>query len=173
MNMATPTPADRPLRALVVDDDEWALQLVRMLLEEACPELSVETRTTPDCGGDFEMYFLDNDFNGRKMAGELASAIRQRRPEALIVAFSATLDAPVLKQLINAGCNGACDKSRPEELEELARIAAGYAGALRAARHDSRNDGRGLLGAIRSIRDLLHEWNTRLETPRSLQESRS
>jgi DNA-binding NarL/FixJ family response regulator len=152
-------------RALLLDDDPWALELLTAHLAARFPELEVETRTRPEPSGGFDLYLIDNDFGGPLLAGDLARRIRSMAPEALIVAFSATLDAASLRALINAGCNGACDKSNPEELPELL-------GIVEAFLAESPRRAGGIRGAIGEVRSLLREWNRRLELVESLEAGR-
>jgi DNA-binding NarL/FixJ family response regulator len=145
-------------RALVLDDDPWAIELIRGHLAERFPALNVESRLEPDPTGEFDVFLIDNDFRGEPRAEALANQIRRRSPQALIVAFSSTLSADLLRSLINGGCNGACEKGNPAELEDLTHIIHAYL----SARSDQRRE-TGFLGAARAIRSLLTEWNRRLE----------
>lgn len=148
--------------ALVIDDDVWSLRLVKGMLTQCFPGLEVQARQKPNWKGNFDVFFIDNDFGGVEMAPELTRQIRAHNPEALIIAFSSRLDAGCLKELINAGCDGACDKSIPDDLSRamevtrrfLENVSSGPASAVTRP---------GLKGAIESIRGLLREWNTRLE----------
>ena len=116
----------RQIEALVLDDDVWSLRLIKGLLQECFPEMKVHTREQPDPEGDFDIYFVDNDFNGHRVLPELARELRRKQPDALIIAFSATLDARMLKELINAGCDGACDKSVYGDLAESMEIVRAF-----------------------------------------------
>lgn len=146
------------LRALVIDDDVDAAEWLAYTLQSRFPELRIETRLTPDVSGEYDLYFIDNDFHGESMAGDLAHSIRDLNPNGLIVAFSARLDGRTLKRLVNAGCDGAFDKSSPEEVNHLLAIVDKY-----MAQSKAHSQERGFLGAIRAIRGLLSEWNRRLE----------
>lgn len=146
------------LRALLLDDDEYALDFLRAVLEERYPGLAIESRLEPDPDGEYDLYFLDDDFDGVRLASELARRIRRNRPRALILAFSASLDAPTLRELLAAGCNGVCDKKvrtdMPRMLQALDRcVEALDAGT--AVRPE---------GTLRTFRELFREWNRRLDT---------
>ena len=121
------------MKALIVDDDIWAVRLVEGMLNQCFPDLAVEGRNEPNTEGEFDIYFIDNDFNGTPLATELASRIRTAHPDALIIAFSGTLNADLLKDLINAGCNGACDKSTPSDLPRAMDITREYIDAAAEA----------------------------------------
>lgn len=154
---------EKQLRALLLDDDEYALELLQAILLERYPSLVVEKRLSPDPTGDFDLYFLDDDFEGVRLAGRLARRIRAQRPDAVILAFSASLDLGTLKELLNAGCNGVCDKKVPSDmprmLEALDRCIEELA-ELRAAPPD-KVSGRFILN---TLRELFQEWNRRLES---------
>jgi len=148
------------ISALLIDDDIWSLRLLKGMLQQCFPELRIETRTVADTSGDFDIYFIDNLVDGREIAADLAAEIRERRPDALIIAFSATLDQDLLKALLLAGCNGACDKTVRDDLPMTMKVTQRYIESLLAAPAPG---GRGLRSVLRSIRGLLHEWNARLE----------
>jgi len=150
------------LKALIIDDDTDAADWLAFLLRSRFPQLEVVTRLTPNIAGTFDLYFVDNEFDGTFLAGELASAIRAVNPKALIVAVSARLDVNTLKRLVNVGCDGACDKSDPEDMARMQSIVAAYIERTAEERQDP--NGQGFFSAIRSIRGLLREWNQRLET---------
>lgn len=157
-----PYGTQRP-RALLVDDDPMALEHLELVLSSRFPDLEITTRTVPDVGGTFDFYFLDNDFDGELMAGELAREIRAREERALVIAFSGALDVETLKRLINAGCDGACEKGvaaswRPmlamveERLAEMVDSHRRESGAFGGVRH-----------AAGTIKDLLEDWNERAD----------
>lgn len=148
------------ISALLIDDDIWSLRLLKGMLQQCFPDLRIETRTVADTSGDFDIYFIDNLIGGEDVAAELAAEVRTRRPDALVIAFSARLDRDTLKALLIAGCNGACDKTVCDDLPMTMRVTQRYIEGLLAA---PAKGGRGLRSVLRSIRSLLHEWNTRLE----------
>ena len=61
-------------RALLLDDDPWALELLSEELRQAFPRLEVEARLRPDAAGAFELYFIDNRFEGTALGEQLGSA---------------------------------------------------------------------------------------------------
>jgi CheY-like chemotaxis protein len=150
----------RSVSALLIDDDVWSLRLLKGMLEQCFPDLQVVARTEPDVSGVFDIYFIDNLIGGDYMVEQLARKIRGSRPEALVIAFSATLDKSTLKSLLAAGCNGACDKTVPSDLPMTMAVTQRYIEGLLSA---PAPQGRGLRGVLSSIRDLLREWNARLE----------
>jgi DNA-binding response OmpR family regulator len=149
-------------RILIVDDDTDASEFLEYRLRKAIPQAHIETRDTPEVSGGFDIYLLDNDFGGEMFAGVLAQSIRRIQRDALVIAFSAHLDATTLKQLINAGCDGACEKHEPEEVDQLMNVIRSFVSSwTNNRRHPSSR--KGLVATILSITELLREWNRRLD----------
>lgn len=157
-----PRAATGRMRALLLDDDPYALEFLRAILQERYPGLAVDVRTEPDPTGEYDVYLLDDDFEGVRLAGKLARRIRAQRPDALILAFSATLDAKTLKELLGAGCNGVCDKRAPQDLPEMLAALDRCLAELEARRAAPPSDlsGRYLL---KTFRELFRAWNQRLD----------
>ena len=143
-------------RVLILDDDELALALLKMKLGVAFPDMDIETTTDPAAVGTHDIFLIDNEFDGVVLGPTLGREARRLNPEALIVAFSSTLDTVALKGLLNAGCDGACDKSDPEDFDRLVAIMRNYAACMRSR-------ARGIGGVMRSMVDLLRLWNGRLD----------
>lgn len=156
-------PSPTQIKALLLDDDRYALEFLQAMLLDRHPEISIEMRTTPDPSGAFDVYFLDDDFDGVRLAGKLARRIRAQCPEALILAFSASLDAPTLKELLAAGCDGVCDKKVPsdvpEMLDTLDRCLVELAQASGRPIVDPRRP-----HLVATFRELFREWNLRLDS---------
>lgn len=144
------------IRTLVVDDDELALDMLKHRLGQSFPDMQIDTTTDPAVTGTHDVFLIDNDFDGVILGPSLGREIRRANPHALIVAFSSTLDAESLKGLLNAGCDGACDKSDPADFERLTEILNGYMSS-------SKKQTRGASGVLRSMTDLLRMWNGRLD----------
>ena len=146
---------------LIVDDDQDAAEWLQYLLQTRFPSAKIEIRLNPDASGTYDIFLIDNDFHGTCLAADLARAIRASNPHALIVAFSAYLDRQTLKQLVNLGCDGACDKSDPNDVERMSQIISAF---VERSKKQPAAQSTGFLGAVRSIGDLLRQWNQRLET---------
>ena len=71
------------IRALILDDDEWALRLIRYVLEESLPGIEIEERETPDTTGDFDIYIVDNDFGGARWAAQIVPSKLGVAPSAI------------------------------------------------------------------------------------------
>jgi DNA-binding NarL/FixJ family response regulator len=149
----------QPARVLILDDDRTTLVLIEATLQKTFPGLYIEKRATPTPSPGFDIYFVDNDFDGLEAGANVARAIRSMAPEAMIIAFSGTLTRSVLKELINAGCNGACDKTVRQDLIDAMRIV----GKFLDERAERLGENTGVMGAVRSITTLLKSWNERLD----------
>lgn len=159
---AGPYGTQRP-RALLVDDDPMALEHLELLLTSRFPDLEVEKRRQPDAAGRFDFYFLDNDFDGELLAGRLAHEIRARQRDAVIIAFSARLDVHTLKRLINAGCDGACEKGAPQSWRPILDLVQRRLTAMVESHRREVGAFGGVKHAAASIRDLLQQWNERAD----------
>lgn len=159
---AAETTTEDHLRALLLDDDPYALEFLRAVLSERYPGLAIDVRSEPDPTGEYDLYLLDDDFEGVRLAGRLARRIRAQRPEALILAFSASLDGQTLKELLGAGCNGVCDKRVPTDLPEMLEALDRCLEELHAQHAEAPSDlsGRYL---VKTFRDLFRAWNQRLD----------
>jgi len=145
------------IRTLVIDDDELALQMLKARLSTSFPEMEVDVTTDPAVQGTHDIFLIDNDFDGVALGPSLGREMRRTNPDALIVAFSSTLDADSLKGLLNAGCDGACDKSDPADFERLCEIMNDYMS-------HAKTQTKGVGGVLRSMAELLRLWNGRLDT---------
>ena len=152
-----------PIKALLLDDDEFALDFLQATLLDRYPDLDIEKRTQPDPAGDYDLFFLDDDFEGLRLAGRLARRIRADHPGAVILAFSASLDEPTLKELLNAGCDGVCDKKVPGDMPKLLEALDRCLLEIeeQRAKPPEQLSGRYL---VKTIRELFSEWNRRLDS---------
>ena len=150
-----------PIRALILDDDIDILNLLEIRLRRTCPEIQIEKRTRPDPSGPFDVYLIDNDFEGAGLAEQLAAKIRMQRPHALVIAISSSLDANTLRRLINIGCDGACDKSNPDEIAGVLDIIALHSRTLHVQRTVQSRPS--LAETVRCLADLIRQWNGRLD----------
>lgn len=149
--------------ALIMDDDQAVLELVSFLMQEQFPELEIDCRSEPDLSGDFDIYLIDNDFNGHHMAAELVESIQQSNPASQVFVFSAQLDIPVLKRLINIGCKGVFDKSDPRELDVMLEAVGEFLHSP-PVNPRTRRSTTNIVQLVNSITALIYEWNQRLDT---------
>lgn len=151
------------MKALLLDDDPYALEFLRAVLSERYPGLEIHARSEPDPTGEYDVYLLDDDFEGVRLAGKLARRIRAQRPEALILAFSASLDDSTLKELLGAGCNGVCDKRVPSDLPEMLAALDRCMSELEREQLRPPSD-LSTRYLVNTFRDLFRAWNRRLDS---------
>lgn len=156
--------ANERAKILLLDDDPAALRYLEYKLKRSMPEVDCEARLQPEVDGDFDIYFIDNEFEGQRIAAQLADQIRSLKPSAVIIAYSATLDRQTLKRLMKAGCTKACDKSAPNELDATLDVIRRHVEEMKLLEANRRP--RGPLGSIihglRTLTGLFESWNTRL-----------
>lgn len=151
---------DYIVSALLIDDDPNALEFLKWKLEEMFPQIRVATSTYAQAYAGFDIYFIDNNFDGRNCALSLAKKLRQLSPEALIVVLSGHLNPTLLKNLLNTGCNGACEKDNPKDILELMHITRHYLKMRIQTEEEKPTVGFG--GAVHAISSMLSQWNNRL-----------
>jgi hypothetical protein len=83
-------------KALILDDDPAILMLLEKELTERHPDLEVACRAEPHLDDKYDVYILDNDFDGVERCAEMAERIRIANPDSLIIAFSSCLNVPML-----------------------------------------------------------------------------
>lgn len=119
-----PTPAPKPVRTLVVDDDEAARHLIRAVVEgetDVPMEVVAEARDgveavelAAEVGPDLVVL----DLNMPRMGGlEALPRIRERCPGARVVVFSTRADDEMRKRTLGAGAIAHVQKGA--DLDEL------------------------------------------------------
>ena len=149
-----------PIRMLVVDDDPIASAVIRKQLELAFPHATVHIKNEPIIIPGYHVYLLDNDFDGKYMAGNLVREARTIEPSSLIVALSTTLDLQTLNQMVNDGCNAVFDKQNPEDSLQAKQVITNYISILQEA--SSLQNQSSVSRLIVSVGRLLGAWNQRL-----------
>ncbi len=148
-----------PIRALLLDDDENVLAILRHYLNEQIPGLEVEVRSKPSIAKGYDIYLIDNDFGGRQAGALLATEARRVAPEALVLAYSSKLDRALLKRLINASCDGAFDKDCAAERVEMLKLIEAF---TQERMRERGGIGNGPVAILREMAGLLSSWNNRL-----------
>lgn len=149
-------------RVLILDDDENASALLeyRLLERHADLEISVSAAPTPLPG--FDIYFVDNDFDGESHLVEVVAQLRRQNPDCLCIAFSGCLEHETLKQLVHAGCDYVCEKGRQQDLDRTLDLVEDFIRTPPSSRRDS-----GFLSTVRAVTDLFREWNRRMENSKA------
>lgn len=147
-------------RILVLDDDPVVTRIIGHHLKVTFPDCEVSVTNKPQIAPGYNVYFIDNDFDGKYLAKDLLSEVRQLAPHALVVALSSTLTIDDLQTLVNRGCNAVYSKQNPHRSEEAKEVIHQYLSILRE--REQVKDTYGFLDLLHSMKALLSQWNQRL-----------
>jgi DNA-binding NarL/FixJ family response regulator len=147
-------------RMAIIDDDPIVAKVMRIHLLNSFPDAIVDIFSDPMVEPNYDIYFLDNDFNGQLLGLRLLKEIRKLTPHALVVALSNTLDLETVTRLTNAGCNAVYNKRNPDKSDDARDVIRNYMAVLGQMR--AREAGFSMSDVIHSMKRLLGEWNQRL-----------
>jgi len=147
---------------LILDDDPVFLEILSLRIKKRLPDIAVEVAQKPMAIGVFDIYVLDDDFQGHPLAADLAEHIKSRQPDSLVLALSATLSKSTLKRLVNCGCDGAFDKTIPDEIDMLIALIQDHIESSRFVSERSLPVQTRVIDTARAISGLLQDWNNRL-----------
>jgi CheY-like chemotaxis protein len=147
---------DEPFRIAVLDDSPVSTKLQQKLIRDRFPNAEITVCHEPRLLLGNDVYLIDNQFGSSECAVDLATRIRANEPDSLIIVWSATVTKQLLKRLAPVGINAVAEKESREDIEAALQVIERF--VRRGPRHHSFGD------TIRSIRDLLAQWNTRLAT---------
>ena len=161
MNQNTKKPKTFTPKFLVIDDDAIVTKIVQRHLQTEFPQAEVETCGEPVVHPGYDVYFVDNNFNGQEMALNLLRQVRALEPQALVVALSNTLDLNLVSNLVNNGCNVIYDKANIKGATEARKVITNYLSVCEDYYQNPNK--RSTKSILSSIKQLLNEWNQRLE----------
>ncbi|MCH6258095.1 response regulator [Puniceicoccaceae bacterium K14] len=149
---------DYRLRILIIDDDPVVTKVLGHRMQVSYPGVEVTVANDPVVEAGYDIYFIDNDFDGEKMAHALMREIREIAPQALIVALSSTLDLKTLRDMVNRGCCAVYDKCSQEASEEAHKVIKRYIEEVKRSKSPSRTR-TNFKSIMDSMKDLLGSWN--------------
>lgn len=153
--METLMPCKVPFRIAILDDSQVSTLLQEKLVGIRFPAATITVLHEPKPVLAQDVYLIDNQFGDKECAVDLAKAIREKQPDSLIIVWSATVTKRLLKRLSSVGINAVAEKDSHEDVEAALQVIEKF--VTRDRIHSSFGE------TIRSIRDLLSQWNTRLE----------
>lgn len=157
--MKTPT-TPKKFRALIMDDNPIITAVMQEHLKVFFPSIVSSVAHEPTVLPDFDIYFVDNDFEGEHRGISLVRQIRDISPNALVVALSNTLNVEEFSKMMNQGCNLSYDKRNPMNSTAAREVINNYLDLLKEQMiAQSKNK---LQRAISSVQHLLSTWNNRL-----------
>ena len=142
----------------IIDDDPFVVAHLSETLTSRLADVHVVGVAEPVAPAGFDVYVVDNEFEGDSRGQDIIRRIRKISPQSLILAYSAYLDRKFLRALLRQGCEGAFDKGSLEELEAMINIIELHLDMKNA----DPDKIRGLGNTVRAISGLVHEWNVRL-----------
>jgi hypothetical protein len=141
-------------RIAILDDSPVSTKLQEKVVRRRFPRAEITVGHEPRALLGQDVYLIDNQFGASECALELATEIRKTDAGALIIVWSATVTKKLLKQLSPVGINAVAEKGNAEDIEAALEVIERFVRRGRA---------QGSFGdTIRSIRDLLAQWNARL-----------
>jgi len=145
-----------PIKVLILDDDINAYEILKFNIESKFDNLFLEYRKEPDVSGNFDIYILDNDFKGKQEIESMVKKIRNNKVNALIIAFSATLNQSILKNLLNHGCDAVAEKTMPSDMEMTMKVIEKYCDMKKESGKPC------FIKTINALSELLRQWNHRM-----------
>jgi DNA-binding LytR/AlgR family response regulator len=145
-------------RIAIIDDDPFVTQHLTRHFAGRIPAAETVGISNPVAPVGYDVYIVDREFGEDSCGQELVQRIKQVAPKSLVIAYSAFLDRDFLRSLIVEDCEGAFDKGSLEELEKMTALIQAYleTGTIPNSASELRQ------GTVRSILNLVREWNTRL-----------
>lgn len=155
-------PKNSKYRVAIIDDDHVVANIMSIAITGRFPDIDVYTYVDPQAIPKMDIYFIDNEFNGKHLATHILERIRLVNPDSLVIAMSATLDMGTIQNLMNQGCNGVWDKNHlGHQNDEVFEIMENYMSVLDEVYQENSNS---LTSSLKVMRDLLLQWNKRLKS---------
>lgn len=145
-------------RIAIIDDDPFVITHLTQHLTRRLPGARIVGVSNPIAPVGYDAYIVDREFGEDSCGQELVRRIKKVSPGSLVIAYSAFLDRDFLRDLVLQDCEGAFDKGSLEELEKMTAVIEAFAETGRSPGGVPGSAD----GTIRSILNLLREWNTRL-----------
>ncbi len=144
----------------IIDDDRISSVMMKTRLESQFPGIEIQLSNNPIILPNYDVYLIDNDFEGESLATTLLREIREINPNALVVAMSSTLDQSELECLVNGGCNAVYNKTRPTDSKPVFEVIENYLNVLQKLK--KAKNGQSVSRVINSLQELIEQWNQRL-----------
>jgi DNA-binding NarL/FixJ family response regulator len=145
-------------RIVIIDDDPFVTRHVARSFAERLPGVEVVGIANPVAPVGFDVYIIDREFGGNNCGQDLVQRVKEISPTSMVIVYSAFLDRDYLRALLLADCEGAFDKGSLEELDNMMSLIESFLAGGQLAGDFAENS----KGTVRSIFDLVREWNIRL-----------
>lgn len=147
-----------PARIAIIDDDPFVMEHLAQSFRQRLSNIEVVGISDPVAPVGYHVYIIDRDFGGNNCGEDLVQRVKKIAPDSLVIAYSAFLDRDFLRSLILEHCEGAFDKGSLAELEKMIELIEGFLEELRSSKRPSQSS----TNTVRSIIELVREWNIRL-----------
>ncbi len=147
-------------KLLILDDDPHYSGMLALKIRQNFPELLVTTCDQHTVMEGYDIYVLDNDFQGEKWGAKLAETVRIGQPESLVIILSGTLEKSLLKRLVNCHAAGVFDKSEESELPLMFALMEKY--LLNTECLKPKKVSNSFSSPFKDISAMLSAWNERL-----------
>ena len=149
---------NNPVRIAIIDDDPFVMTHLAHSFRQRLSNVEVVGVSDPVAPVGYHVYIVDREFDGNNCGQDLVQRIRRISPNSLVIAYSAFLDRDYLRSLILEHCEGAFDKGSLAELEKMIELIDEFLEKNRT----SKMAGQSSKSTVRSIFELVREWNIRL-----------
>jgi CheY-like chemotaxis protein len=150
-------------RILVLDDSLVHCKAMAAKLQTLIVACHVDTTCEPLAPPGYDVYIVDNEFDGKECAQELVRSIKMHSPSALIILCSSSMDYAKLSRAMNKGADAIIDKTRYEDFLDTLEIITEYLNALRSC--GKRLGPISQMNAtVRSIREVISQWSAHMES---------
>lgn len=141
----------------IIDDDPVAAAVMRARVRLRFPICQVSIFTKPIVDRNLDIYFIDNDFDGKALGLRLLNKIRSLNPEAPVIIFSAAMDRATSNEFRRSGCDAVYNKNEPRDSEAAFRIVEQHIKRLQLT-HPTRPE-KVDREKKNPLRELLHQWS--------------
>jgi DNA-binding NarL/FixJ family response regulator len=142
----------------IIDDDPFVMEHLTQSFTKRLSNIEVVGVADPVAPVGYHVYIIDRDFGGNNCGEDLVQRVKRIAPDSLVIAYSSFLDRNFLRSLILEHCEGAFDKGSLAELEKMIELIEGFLEEARSSKTYSSSS----KNTVRSIFELIREWNTRL-----------
>ncbi len=146
-------------KLMILDDDIHYTGMFALKLQHYFPELRVSSSNSSDIPEGYDIYIVDNDFDGEKIGADIAEKLRTIAPNSLVIVLSGTLEKDMLVRLVNCHTAGVFDKTDIDDFENITALIEQY---LKRTITEEKPDNTSFVSTISNIKGLLSAWNKRL-----------
>lgn len=150
-------------KILIIDDDDFFCRMLSLKLRKVFPFAGISTRNDAKAQKGYDVYIIDNDFDGACEGARLAERLGVEEPNALIVMLSGSLDQKTLMRLVNCQTNAVFDKCEEQDLVRLTALIDQHLASQKLNAAQSAPAG----STLANITRFIDGWSRRLDMQES------